>query len=147
MAQGRRGKVSRMSSDSIVILYIDDLEDDYALLKRLFAKQYKQVKIEHVFHIDDAKKWLTHHPAPDLILLDYKMPGGDGIHFARHYLSQNHKLEKIPRVLISDSAEYISVANLHLFSFVMEKSHLMMRPWRIKDILNQIHKFRTNSNS
>jgi DNA-binding response OmpR family regulator len=118
-----------MSKKSIFII-----DDDAAILE-----SYKIVLEQEGYLVDigtsaDELESLLAKKTPNLILLDYSLPGEDGSNIARKYKS-NAKFAKVPIIIISANSRYKSDAKLAGANEFIEK------PIEIDFLLSRIKKF------
>lgn len=62
----------------VVILHVDDSHDDAFFVKRAIEASGLGVEVRHVEGGQQAIDYLSANPAPDLMLLDLKMPAMNG---------------------------------------------------------------------
>ena len=62
----------------VVILHVDDSQDDAFFVKRALEASGLGVDVRHVEGGQQAIDYLSANPAPDLMLLDLKMPAMNG---------------------------------------------------------------------
>lgn len=80
------------------------VEDELAIREMLcFALEQKGFDVVEAADYDDAVEMLT-EPYPNLILLDWMLPGGSGIKFIKHLKSQQHSAS-IPVVMLTARGE------------------------------------------
>src|SRR5437899_6100021 len=95
-----------------VVLVAEDSDDDFLLLRKAFRwagfKQHELIRVrsgaaaitylkgESPF--EDRQRW----PLPDLLLLDFKMPDGDGFDVL-HFLAGVETQIRVPAVVLSGS--------------------------------------------
>ena len=71
---------------SLRLVIIEDEEAHFQLIRRAILKDIPEA---HISHFQDAGRFLEHlhQIRPDIILVDYRMPGMDGIEFLNHMQS------------------------------------------------------------
>ena len=65
-------------ANSFKILLLEDLQEDYELVKREIGKNYNNFEILHVDNESDFRKQLVEF-SPDLVLSDYNLPQINGL--------------------------------------------------------------------
>ncbi|MDB6112461.1 MAG: response regulator [Pedosphaera sp.] len=91
------------------MLLVEDESDDAFLVKRAFERANIPCAVQIVTDGDKAVEYLSdtdriHHPLPDLILLDIKLPRRNGIEVLHWIRSQPH-LDCLPVVMLTNSDE------------------------------------------
>jgi len=95
----------QMNSETVRVLLVEDDDDHAFLIRMAFEEQWMNVQLHHAPGAAAAVEFLcgSHHPAPDLILLDLKMPGVDGLSFLTTFKLHGH-WRRIPVVVLTTSA-------------------------------------------
>lgn len=83
-----------------VILHVDDSQDDAFFVKRAIEASGLGVDVRHVEGGQQAIDYLSANPAPDLMLLDLKMPAMNGFEVLQ-WLSE-HRLS-FPVIVLTSS--------------------------------------------
>ncbi|QIK37385.1 phosphate regulon transcriptional regulatory protein PhoB [Caldichromatium japonicum] len=83
------------------ILVIDDEPDIREVIR--FALEGAEFQVIEAGHADEARK-LLNQETPDLILLDWMLPGRSGLELAQQ-LKQNPKTRSIPIIMVSARGE------------------------------------------
>ena len=100
-------------ADAAVILLIEDLEDDVALLRRAFRAAGVPNPVVAVSSGQEALDYLEgtgkyrariDFPLPRLILLDLKMPGMDGFEVLQ-WIKGRAELRQIPVIVLTPSSD------------------------------------------
>ena len=95
------------------ILIVDDDPNDLVLIQRAFRRAEIDIDIRVAQNVSQARAYLagegayadrSAHPAPLLVLLDLKMPGGSGIELIT-WLRSHLDLRRMPIVILSSSRE------------------------------------------
>jgi CheY-like chemotaxis protein len=96
---------------SQIILIVDDYEEDYMAIQRIFQKvqllnpifwcKSGQEALDYLRH-EGAYKDTEKHAKPGLILLDLKMPGMDG-HRTLQTIRADPELKDIPVIILTTS--------------------------------------------
>jgi CheY-like chemotaxis protein len=84
-----------------VILHVDDSQDDAFFVKRAIEASGMGVDVTHVEGGQQAIDYLNANPAPDLMLLDLKMPAMNGFEVLQ-WLSERRF--SFPVVVLTSSA-------------------------------------------
>jgi CheY-like chemotaxis protein len=100
-----------MTTDTRLILFIEDSDDDFFAAERAFKKAGLKNIIRRLTNGDQAIDYLTHRgkfeepndaPLPGLILLDLNLPGLDGRDVLR-FVKADARLRKIPVIVLTTS--------------------------------------------
>ncbi|NEV61870.1 phosphate regulon transcriptional regulator PhoB [Thiorhodococcus minor] len=83
------------------ILVVDDEPDIREVMR--FALESSEFRVMEAGHADDARKFLSQE-SPDLILLDWMLPGRSGLELAQQ-LKQNPKTKALPIIMVSARGE------------------------------------------
>ena len=83
------------------ILVVDDEPDIREAIR--FALENAEFSVMEAGHADDARK-LLNNACPDLILLDWMLPGRSGLELAQQ-LKQNPKTREVPIIMVSARGE------------------------------------------
>jgi two-component system phosphate regulon response regulator PhoB len=83
------------------ILIVDDEPDIREVIR--FALEEAGMRVLEAGHADDARRLLTAE-APDLLLLDWMLPGRSGLDLA-HQLKQSGKTRGLPIIMVSARGE------------------------------------------
>ena len=83
------------------ILVVDDEPDIREVMR--FALENAEYRVIEAAHADEARKLLTNE-SPDLILLDWMLPGRSGLELAQQ-LKQNPKSRAVPIIMVSARGE------------------------------------------
>jgi len=96
---------SQTNSETVRVLLVEDDDDHAYLIRTAFEEQWMNVRLHHAPGVSAAVEHLcgSHHPAPDLILLDLKMPGVDGLSFLTTFKLHGH-WRRLPVVILTTSA-------------------------------------------
>ena len=85
------------------ILVVDDEPDIREVMR--FALEGAEFRVIEAGHADEARRLLgTAEPPPDLILLDWMLPGRSGLELAQQ-LKQNPKTRALPIIMVSARGE------------------------------------------
>ena len=88
------------------ILFVDDDQEDQILLKMAFDKTSNNFSLDFVSSGKEAMDFLRQvpeHKLPDLIVLDYHLPGHNGWHLLQQ-LNAHERYRKIKKVMLSASS-------------------------------------------
>jgi len=94
------------------VLYVEDNEDDYALLKLAAKKCGTPFALQHAADGDQAIDYLNgagayadreEHPFPDLVLLDLRIPRLDGFEVLQ-WIRDNPETKTLPVVVLAGSS-------------------------------------------
>jgi CheY-like chemotaxis protein len=100
-------------SDQALLLLVEDNEDDVALVRRAFSKSNVVNPLQVVRTGEEALEYLvgtgrysnrSEYPLPELILLDLKLPGIDGLQVLR-WIRQQPGLKALRVVVLTASTE------------------------------------------
>ena len=83
------------------ILVVDDEPDIREVMR--FALEGSEFRVMEAGHADDARKLLSQE-SPDLILLDWMLPGRSGLELAQQ-LKQSPKTKALPIIMVSARGE------------------------------------------
>ena len=78
-------------NDSINILVIDDSEDDCDLYGRVLSKMQDADYIMQEAHSGEEGEKKAQDTAPDCILLDYSLPGRNGLEVLKRLRNKPHQ--------------------------------------------------------
>jgi CheY-like chemotaxis protein len=136
------GRTRRTQWD--VVLAEDN--DDHALLIEMALGKASRfpVQLRRAHNGDEAIELLEKGPAPDLLLLDLKMPGRSG-HEVLQRLKNDDRLRKIPVAVLTSSDRDEDMAR----SFGLGGNHFIMKPenpveleTRLRSLLNNLSDLR-----
>lgn len=123
------------SGTSAAILIVDDDEGiRETVADFLELEGYRILKAGNV---EEARKRLEQKP--DLMLLDLKMPGGDGLSFAREIRSQS----SIPIIMISGKGETID----RVVGLEVGADDYLPKPFELRELLSRIRALLRRSQS
>lgn len=88
---------------SLKILVAEDNEDDFVLIRDAFAESGLPAEFARVSDGEQLMEYLNKRSAPDLILLDLKMPRKSGLEALRE-IKADAVLRLIPVIALSTSA-------------------------------------------
>lgn len=87
------------------ILIVDDDNDYLMMISHLLKESYDTVLAKSA---SEAMEYLSESGVPDLILLDYIMPGTDGYEFLKN-LRENHRFAYLPVIFLTGNDDKASV--------------------------------------
>jgi len=100
------------------ILLVEDESADAMLVKRALEKAGLDFKLSRLKHGEEAIDYLSgappfdnreHHPLPDVILLDIKLPRRTGFEVLEWLRSQSAALRRMPVVMLTSSRHSVDV--------------------------------------
>lgn len=78
------------------------LVDDDPIMLQLYGGQFVRKGFEVLYAHDGAEGWeMARKLKPDLILLDYRMPGMDGMETAQHLKEDSEETKHIPILMLT----------------------------------------------
>ncbi|MHA2154311.1 MAG: response regulator [Candidatus Hodarchaeales archaeon] len=114
------------------ILIIDDEVDAVELLSLILSKN--GFTTEKMYKADEARIFLdTTDRLPDLIVLDVKLPGTDGIEFCKE-LQKKPRYQNIPVILVSA----MCFENDIELGFAAGAKDYILKPWSNLDLVERI---------
>ena len=96
------------------ILVAEDNEDDYVLIRDAFEENALAVEFSRVKDGEELMDYLSKRTAPDLILLDLKMPRKNGLE-ALQEIKADPQLRLIPVIALSTSASEKDIRDAYSF--------------------------------
>lgn len=103
---GSSGRILNIEQN-LHILSIEDSQEDYARIESVL-NGIEGIRMSHAETLEDGLR-LVDEFSPDLILLGYLLPGGDGFDFMRA-LKANHK--DIPLVILTEQGDEMVASRL-----------------------------------
>ncbi|MGD8717899.1 MAG: response regulator [Candidatus Zixiibacteriota bacterium] len=106
-----------MAKNGPLVLLVEDNEDDVMLITRALKKTSLPGRLEVIRTGAEAVAYVAgaspyddrdHHPLPELVILDLRMPGVDGYEVLKVIRSQEDLLE-VPVVILTGVGEAASV--------------------------------------
>jgi CheY-like chemotaxis protein len=106
-----------MKHNDAPILLVEDDANDVVLVQRALRRGQIDIETRVVTHVAQARAYLAGeqqyadrvaNPLPLLVLLDLKMPGGNGVELLR-WLRLQPGLKRLPVIVLSSSREPVDV--------------------------------------
>lgn len=107
-----------MPSKKPRVLIVDDNQGVQILLRVLLNTDH--CAVIQATNNDEAKAALLMQPLIDLIILDLKMPGGDGNEFLE-WREKNADLNKIPIIVLSGDVSIEEISRQYHIEFFLQK--------------------------
>lgn len=83
------------------ILIVEDVRDNFVLI-RAYLKNYL-VDLHHVLTATEAKKFIEKNPNIDLIMMDVRLPDGNGVELTKEFRNKNINCPIIAQTAYADS--------------------------------------------
>ncbi|MES1220464.1 MAG: response regulator, partial [Bacteroidota bacterium] len=87
------------------ICFADDDADDHFIFSTVMSEQFPSIELTQFYHCDKLVGFLKDEtqPLPDLIFLDYNMPGNDG-NQCLQWIKRTARILDIPVIIYSTSS-------------------------------------------
>ncbi|MFX0123815.1 MAG: PleD family two-component system response regulator [Candidatus Hodarchaeota archaeon] len=123
------GEMSKKPASRILI--VDDERDAVELLELILTKENHL--IDKAFTTKDAIEILESSALPDLILLDVKMPGTDGVTFC-HEIKNESRYKHIPVIILSALTFPDDIKR----GYECGANDYILKPWSNEDLIKRI---------
>ena len=133
------------NTDPIEILLVEDNPADVALAEEALRERSVASRLNAVGDVDEALAFLrrqgnhAHSPQPDLILLDLKLPGKDGLEFLAE-IKADKSLRRIPVIVLTTSnapEDILSAYDLQASCYITKPADLA----NFERVMNSIQDF------
>ena len=113
-------------ADRLRVLVVDDDDVDRKLVRRLLRRGELNVDVSEALDADQATRFIISDQPPDCMLLDYLLPGTDGLEFVRELRENDHQVPII--VMTGQGDERLAVAERSRQPFGSVERGEMSRP-------------------
>jgi CheY-like chemotaxis protein len=123
--------------DAPFILFVDDDHEDQVFLKMAFDSTNKNCSLHFVSTGKEALDYLQlrqNHKLPDLIVLDYHLPGINGLSLMQQ-LNTDERFNEIEKVILSTS----SISYLSRYSLCNEPVEHFTKPCSFQELKELAH--------
>ncbi|MCK5343428.1 MAG: response regulator [Candidatus Heimdallarchaeota archaeon] len=126
------GKSGDITAKKPHVLIIDDERDAVELLSLILTKN--GFTADKSYKADDARSLLdTADTLPDIIILDVKLPGTDGVNFCKE-LQKTPRYQHIPVILVSAMCFESDIER----GFAAGAKDYILKPWSNIDLVERI---------